>query len=174
MRLAVIFSLIFTLSACGGSSSDGDRTTASIDKLVGVWDATEVDPEEGEDVTYLVIDSEGLVSIYDYAGDEYDDAGNCYWVVRDVAGLEATGDNHYDFTWFSQNETYPVIITVSGNTLKMYDEGESSADAWVLTKSTLRESDLIPECNDFLAADANPLVKAKSAAKVQSFKPKAH
>ena len=174
MRLAFILSLMFTLSACGGSSSSGDRTTADFNKLVGVWDATYDDPDFGEDVGYLVIDSEGLLSFYDYAGDEYDNEGNCYWIDRDYAGIEAKGNNRYETTWFGDNETTIEIATVSGNTLRVRGEDEDAEDAEVFTKTNLRESDLVPECADELAVSAKPAARTQSATKVQSFKPKAH
>lgn len=160
MKKLVIMSLLSILTACGGGSGDGggDFTGGddSLDKLVGVWDATTDEGTEGVDEAYIVIDAEGYLTVYDYAGDSFDREGNCYWIDV-VDQLVPLGNNKYDSDVFTD-----LKITVSGSKMQVSgkDEGESFSVSYRRSSRTV--SDLIPECSDSFATV--PATKAKSLA----------
>ena len=75
---------MLSLTACGGGSSNNSpaETKATVASLAGIWDVGGDGGTEGKDESYMVIDSNGSVSIYDYAGDSFDNEGNCYWIEK--------------------------------------------------------------------------------------------
>ena len=164
MKKLLMMSLLATLTACGGGSGDGggDFTSGgSASKLVGMWNATTDEGEDGIDENYLAIDSDGFVSLYDYDGDTYDDGENCYWIEEDVAELKALGDDRYRVVQEGSSDTQILIITVQNNTMTIAEEGDEE-DFSTLTRSSIPVSDFTPECSDSFE-DARALIPAKKA-----------
>ncbi len=94
--------------ACGGGhvtySSDhyhpnenntGPYYATGTDELAGLYDVS-IDTEEGFDEYYLHLDEFGNGTIYDYAGDSYDDYGNCYWIIPDSLQVYHLFDTYFD------------------------------------------------------------------------------
>ena len=145
-KIALALSII-ALTACGGGGGGGDInniTGNSSKKLEGVWKSSIDEGTEGIDEAYYAFTSDGLATFYDYAGDSYDDFANCYWVGN--AQFKSKGDNKYEFTYLETAESEIITITVSGNIMTVTEEGDDESST--LTKSSLKESDLIPECDE--------------------------
>lgn len=165
MKKLLMMSLL-ALTACGGGSGDGDTDGeftggGDASKLVGVWDATTDEGVDGVDEYYISIDSEGFVSAFDYAGDSYDDWGDCYWIGIDVAQLSALGNNRYLSTPADlEDEEVEMVITVSGNTLTMRGVDDDPEDASNMVRSSRNVSSFTPRCLDSFE-DARALIPAK-------------
>ncbi len=161
MKKLVIMSLLSLLMACGGGSGDmpnGEITGGddSLDKLVGVWDATTDEGTEGIDEAYLVIDEEGFLIYYDYAGDSFQNEGNCYWIGV-IDQLFPLGNNKYDSEYFTD-----LKITVSGSKMQISGKEEGESFSVSYRRSSRSVSDLTPECSGSFATV--PATKAKSLA----------
>lgn len=82
-----------TTGTDSGTSTGGEGTN-DLSAVAGLWDASEV--EDGLlDVFYVEIFSDGNVISYDYLGDEYDAAENCYEYFSFTG--ENLGNNQYRF-----------------------------------------------------------------------------
>lgn len=154
-KLALSLS-IFALTACGGGSDSGgnnDLTSNSSAKLDGVWKSTYNEGAEGIDEMYFVFTSGGLLTIYDYAGDSYDDYANCYWIGN--AQFKSKGNNKYEISSLeagANDDPETVTITVSGSFMTIVTEDGNTRESSQLVKSYLKESDLTPECNSTSSA----------------------
>lgn len=161
---------VFALTACGGDGG-GDVLGGSSQKLDGVWKASLDEGADGIDEVYFTFTNNGLFTIYDYAGDSYDNAGNCYWIEN--ALYKSKGDNEYEITFLESEiedeDTAIFSIKVSGNTMTISDVSESVEEPLKLTKSNLKESDFTPECALTSNATSSKNDK-KSAAGIFPFK----
>ncbi|WNO08408.1 hypothetical protein [Teredinibacter sp. KSP-S5-2] len=98
------------LAACHGdgeydSYSYSTTTTTTTEVIVdaplsttdiaGLYDIS-VDTQMGYDEYYLYLDEFGNGTVYDYAGDSYDNYGNCYWITRDVIQVYHLYDDVFD------------------------------------------------------------------------------
>lgn len=128
---------------------------------MGVWDAATDEGVDGVDEYYIAIDSEGFVSTYDYAGDSYDDWGDCYWIGIDVAQLSALGNNRY-LSEDSEDEEEELVITVSGNTMTIRGVDDDPDDASSMVRSSRNLSSFTPDCVDSFE-NARALIPAKKA-----------
>lgn len=145
MKKLMILLSVLVMSACGGSSSDGDDN--NVGKLAGVWDFTTDEGVEGVDEFYMVIDSEGYISYYDYAGDSYDNYANCYWVDEDIAQLKSLGENRYEWVFFGDSDySFESIMIRSGNKLTLKET--DSSDEFVVYSASQQVSDFTPNCDD--------------------------
>ena len=154
--------LLCVLSSCGGGSSDDstgsqssinslgadisfdvgvaeipDVEEARLSAVAGLWDATYVDPEFGENVIYFEILSDGRLTRYDYRGDEFFRGfANCYAVqevsVRSLGGDQYEIDNGPDLepalvTWNRSDDD--TLIEISNGQRFVFPEliGISSA-----------------------------------------------
>lgn len=70
--VGVSFLVSFLLAGCGGSGSSSD---AQLSQIVGVWG-----DGNNDDVEYIVIDSVGTLSFYDYQADAFGTGENCYLI----------------------------------------------------------------------------------------------
>lgn len=134
------------LSACGGGgSSSGNKTTLS--DVAGIWKSeTTYEGEEGVDVVYQVIQSDGTQITYDYAGDSYDNYANCYWIDEKPDIIEL-GDGKFSQTY---DEPFVVSMSVSGDTLTItgISPEEIAGEREDLSRYSGNISDLIPDCDD--------------------------
>jgi hypothetical protein len=173
---------VFVLTACGGGgSSNSDRQSNSSQSangipssFVGVWDASTDEGVDGFDQYYLSIDASGKISTYDFAGDTFDDWGNCYWIEKDVYQLKSLGGSKYRSTAIyagSNGEFEDLEITVSGGELTSsskdvddVDDDGNTTESYTETikKSSRTVQSFTPECVDSFAA-ARSLIPAKQA-----------
>lgn len=172
----------FFLTACGGGSSgSNDSNSVSISSsangipanFVGVWDASTDEGVDGFDQFFVAIDASGKISSYDYAGDTFDDWGNCYWIAKDLFQLTPLGGSKYRSTMTEDGEVFSeeIEINVSGSsmTIKSKDVDDEDDDGnttetitETLKKSTRLVSSFTPECTDSFGA-ARALIPAKQA-----------
>lgn len=162
----MIYCSLLLLGACGGGSGGGDSTPKTpqygTSEIAGLWDMSENISTGVRDELYLHIASDGKGTFYDYAGDTYDEWGNCYWI-----------DTGIDFTHVEKNSfklgLEPVEAFVSNNklTLKMQDIGDADDDGNTLETITVelpssnkKVADFKPECSDSMAS-ARALIPAK-------------
>lgn len=149
-KLALTLSVL-ALAACGGGGGGGggnNLTGNSSEKLEGIWKSSINEEAEGIDEIYFVFTSGGLLTIYDYAGDSYDNYANCYWIAN--AQFKSKGNDKYEISSFEAGDTSEKItatITVSGSFMTMKTEEDGTVYTERLTKSYLKESDLTPECD---------------------------
>lgn len=163
MKIAVTILLSLGLAACGGGgdSNGGSDKTSALVKLEGVWKASEPMGKEGLppnetvfiDEYYLAFNSSGLMTVYDYAGDSYDNYGNCYWIGN--FQVVSKGNDKYEFTGMESNEKNVYIISADSTYLRIRPEGTSVENQSVLVISRLNTSDFTPLCNATSQADTS-------------------
>lgn len=189
-KLLVIVSA-FVLTACGGGSSKSDSesnanqsgTVSSSSSaaetvngipsnFVGVWDSSTDEGVDGFDELYVAIDASGNISSYDFAGDTFDDWGNCYWIDKNTFKLKSLGGSKYLST-----ETYPGssgaakeleikvssgVLTITGKDVDDLDDDGNTTENYTnsMKKSTKTVQSFTPECTDSFAV-ARSLIPAK-------------
>lgn len=161
MKIAVIILLSLGLAACGGSGGGDSNKTGDLSKLEGVWKANELMGKEGLppnetvliDEYYLAFNSSGLMTVYDYAGDSYDDYGNCYWVGN--FQVVSKGNDKYEFTAMESTEKNVYIITADSTYLRIRPEETSVENQSVLVISRLNTSDFTPLCDSTSQAETS-------------------
>lgn len=110
-KLGIIALLPLTFAACGGASHSHSSEYHYYDEnedhhtgpyyakdtadLAGLYDIS-VDTEEGFDEYYLYLDIHGNGTIYDYAGDSYDNYANCYWIIPNSLEVFHLFDTFFD------------------------------------------------------------------------------
>ena len=145
-----------------GSVSGGGGGVSS--DIVGVWDDSYDDPDYGFDEFYIVIDSNGNLSSYDYAGDAYDNWGNCYWINKNASKITSLGGAKYLISdSYDQEDVEEMEIKVSGNIMSWsfrdIDDGDEDGNTTEylpepdpFTRSTRTVASFTPECVDSAAA----------------------
>lgn len=166
MKKTLLTLSMFALAACGGG--DGDKTNLlsngdGISSITGVWDGTENLGSDGIDENYTVIDKNGLVTFYDYAGDSYDQEGNCYWIG--IAQIKSLGNHNFELTPLGEaagEESEEFTITRTGDKLiiEIKDSEDPDEDTVTLTKSNKSANNFTPECADSSSAHARNKVSA--------------
>lgn len=170
----IIFASLFVLTACGGGGggdSDDDNSIGGmrVESLEGVWDDTDDHGADGEDEKYIVIDKSGYVSYYDYAGDTFDEWGNCYWISEKSAQLTHISANRYTIRDLETMESGQIELYASRSILTVTeadlgdadDDGNTTETRTIrLDKSSKTVADFKPECVDSEAA-ARALIPAK-------------
>jgi hypothetical protein len=163
---------LFALTACGGGGGDDNddfTSDAKIDSLVGVWDNTEDYGTYGKDVSYISIDKNGYLSIYDYAGDTFDEWGNCYWIDEKYAQLTHLSGIQYSIKDLETSKSGVIELTATRVSLRVTEADVDDIDedgnttetrTYTLAKLTKTVADLTPECVDSEAA-ARALIPAK-------------
>lgn len=131
------------ITACGGGS--GSSSPASI---VGVWDASEDLGNEGFDEFYTVIGSDGSLTDYDYAGDSYDNAGNCYWIYRNYGAIELVEDKIYTVVYYGVSSVNFATIDVTKSKMTVTITSPQEEEPFTYKRSNKRVSDFIPECDE--------------------------
>ena len=178
MNKLLVIASAFVLTACGGGggssksdSSNSENTPANgiPSSFVGVWDASADEGADGFDTFYVAIDASGNISSYDFAGDTFDDWGNCYWIEKNVFKLTSLGGSKYSSTETFSGASKEVEIKVSGGVLSITgkdvddldDDGNTTENyTTTMKKSAKAELSLTPECSDSFAA-ARALIPAK-------------
>ena len=148
-RMYLIAVLALVTAGCGGGGSSDtpapDRggevnTTPTLDDLAGVWDVSYTySGSRGRDERYLIIQSNGDLTGYNYVGDSYDNGPNCYEVEN--LKLEDQGGGQYHF--ISNGVWVVVTVTVSDTDLKIVTEGGGKLEG---VHTSLLESDFSPVC----------------------------
>lgn len=151
MKKKLLGFVMLTLAACGGGSGDdnGGSTFGGGDRSIdGLWDATENMGQEGIDEIYYEFDKGGLLTVYDYAGDSYDQEGNCYWIFS--SSMKSLGKNKYEITpLFEEGESFVFTIARSGDNLTIeFNDPEEPSDKITIPRSTKSTSSFTPECAD--------------------------
>lgn len=165
----VIYGSLLLLGACGGGGgsggSGGSTTTTQYGTatIAGLWDMSEDVSSGVRDEIYLSIAADGKGTLYDYAGDTYDEWGNCYWIDT---GIDFVHVEQKKFKLGQEN----VEASVSNNklTLKMQDVDDIDDDSNTLETisielprlTTKKLADLKPECSDSMSS-ARALIPAK-------------
>lgn len=162
LKKAILFSFIsLFLIACESSSdsdnepdnNSGPETSNDIpDNFVGFWDETYTD-EDGTDVMYQHIYSDGRAELIDFVGDSYDNGPDCYVVIHSFT-FENQGDNAYLINDLLENEQYSYNITVSAdnNTINyIATDGRTSFEQSRVTNLTLDDVNFctVEELNSF-------------------------
>jgi hypothetical protein len=135
--------------ACGGESDDNSSNASSPAQISGFEGVYEDFYEEDGaiDEIYWVIHSTGYISLYDYAGDTYDNFANCYWIThRAMRITNPFGSGNYDLE-FLDNGSYQSYgdydLTVGPSSFNVIAaDGKLS-----LPRSNLLVSDLTPDCD---------------------------
>ncbi|UTW48044.1 hypothetical protein [Bacterioplanoides sp. SCSIO 12839] len=134
---------VMLLTACGSDSdSDSDKSVENISDLEGVYDLTTRHSDNEVDEFYMHIDKSGYISYYDYAGDSYDNEGNCYWI--DIKDSQITKTNN-GFRITERDDDYidvSISLTSSSITLKTDRENVS------YPRSSRQLNDFSPDCDD--------------------------
>jgi hypothetical protein len=171
----LVFCAFLTLTACGGGGGDDDDDFSinkkKIEDVAGIWDYSQNLGNNERDEAYLVIDNNGYLSYYDYAGDTFDDWGNCYWIEKKYAQISHLRANRYHIKYLKgDNSSGEIELTSMRSTLRVVegDPNDRDQDGNVtetrtlnLPKSTKTLQDLTPECVDS-RADARALIPAKA------------
>lgn len=180
MKKLFIYSIV-ALTACGGSSSnDGSNNSANAipSNIVGVWDSSTDEGAQGVDEAYVAINADGNVFSYDYAGDTFDNWGNCYWIAENSIQLKSRGGSKYLSTITFPNLpsiSQEVELTVSGNVLtvvgKDVDDEDGDGNTTeirvdTMTRSTRAVASFTPHCTDSfsVARSQIPAKKPKASA----------
>jgi hypothetical protein len=171
MKKLILCSL-FSLTACGGSGdggSSGGITLGKVESLAGVWDNSEDLGVDGLDESYIAIDKDGYLSVYDFAGDTFDNWGNCYWIEEKFAQITYVNGDRYKIKDLSSSDSSEVEMTVSNQklTIKEVDVDDLDEDGntteiltFELEKSSKMTADFKPKCVDSMA-QARALIPAK-------------
>lgn len=181
---------VLALAGCGGGSgksgSENNTSQSSMasassqsangipSNFVGVWDASTDEGVDGFDQFFVAIDANGKISSYDFAGDTFDDWGNCYWIEKDAFQLTSLGGSKYRSTAIysgSNGEFEDIEVTVSSGVLTTVakdvddlDEDGNTSETYTdtMTKSARTLQSFTPECADSFAA-ARSLIPAKQS-----------
>ncbi len=177
MKKTLLTLSILALAACGGGGGDKNNLTStstststsnSSGGITGVWDGTENLGTEGVDEIYYVIDSNNLLTVYDYAGDSYDQEGNCYWMA--IIQLKALGNNKYTATPLGElagKDPAEFNITRKNDklTIEFTDSESLEKESVTMTKSNKSVNNFTPECAD--SSRTVPSRKANRSAKMR-------
>lgn len=170
MKKLLIMSLLATLTACGGGSGDGGGDFSSgggASKLVGMWSGAFDKGDNRVDEVYMQIDDSGFVSYYDYAGDTYNNWGNCYWHAKRVIQLKSLGVDRYEATalLFEPPRKEILVVKIIDNTLTMQPEDDIDDEELLsFARSNRGVAGFTPECVDS-ASEALRLAPPKDVAK---------
>jgi hypothetical protein len=169
MKKTLLSLSIFALAACGGGNGDKSNllSNGGMSNIIGVWDGTENLGDEGIDEGYVVIDKNGLVTFYDYAGDSYDQEGNCYWIG--IGQLKSLGDNNFEYTPLGravgeEPEVLKMIRDGDKLTVDTNDPEDEDEDVETYIKSNKSVSNFTPECTDSSAR-----ASSKASSGIQTF-----
>lgn len=156
-KLLCCAAISILLAGCGSSSSSNSsntESTGSID-IAGIyeWDSSE-DGDEG----YTHLASNGETSIYDYAGDSFDNYANCYWISKNESQLTHNGGNSYTETYQEEDDLTGGLITVeqpltmvrTSNGLRVsgIDVHDGEPFEQVFVRANINLSDLTPDCDE--------------------------
>lgn len=147
MKFLIILITALNLIACGGESDDsGASAPASISGFSGVYE--DFDAEDGlVDEIYMVIDTLGNISYYDYAGDSYDNYANCYWISKnEIKILNTSEQGNYRLNFLNESgsieDTGIYGMTVNSQGINII----ASDGKFNYPRSNVLVSDLNPEC----------------------------
>lgn len=141
LALTILGISAFTVS-CGGDKLDNKPTyQTNLTGVVSISGLYAWDNDNGDE-GYTVFLEDGLVSDYDYAGDSFDNAGNCYWIDRNTETLTHISRNTFSIENNSNGETFQVTITSTSQGINISGPAGSSN----LLNTSLSISDLTPEC----------------------------
>ena len=114
-----------------GNSASRDIAAKEDDSgIVGLWDASTEEVNNTTDVSYVDITSSGQITMYDFAGDSSDDAGNCYWV--DTGTITHISGDTYRIK--ADRSDLDVTLQRNGNTLTVNFK-EKDAEIYTLTSN---------------------------------------
>lgn len=151
-------------SGSGASSSSSSGSSVLPSAFVGVWDGSTDEGADGFDEIYVVLSADGIVSIYDYAGDTYDARGNCYWINEKSAKLTSAGGSKYisaliDPSLPADNLELDIVVAGDNLTVKSIDIDDADDDGNTselyieyYKRSNRSVASFTPECTGSLAA----------------------
>ncbi len=141
LALTILAVSAFTVS-CGGSDLDNKQTGVSSISGLYAWDY-----DDGDEA-YTHISENGSLSIYDYAGDSFDNGENCYWIAENIATYTHVSEYNYIQEVSNTGVTSEISIrrTSSGITVSGVDvDGPFTAN---FLNSNLSISDFTPTCTE--------------------------
>lgn len=129
-----------SISSVDNSSTSSGNTT--FNSLAGTYKWPDKDNEGDEG--YIVISSSGLIVNYDYAGDSYDNEGNCYW-IGDTSQLSVISGNTMKVTHEDGTIEHAEYVA-TGDGFRLTGTDEEGPFNVTFRKVALTESDFTPEC----------------------------
>jgi hypothetical protein len=118
------------------SDDENQLTGNEISAISGLWDYSEIEPVYGDDVAYLLIesdgtsDSAGLFTVADYDQDAAGNGANCYYTIS--LPLTPLGGNQYrlDLPASDPFEERIMTMTKNGNvlTISYLDRDDQNAN----------------------------------------------
>ncbi len=143
LALTILAVSAFTVS-CGGGDLDNKQT--GISSISGLYAWNYGDGDEG----YNYISESGSLSIYDYAGDSFDNEGNCYWISENFATFTHVSGYTYLQEISSTGATGEISIrrTSSGITISGVDVDGPFSVSFLDSDQSI--SDFTPTCDELL------------------------
>ena len=139
LNIGYVVAILFTLTACGGSSGSS-KDESGIKDIVGVWDFTSTD-DELTDEAYFHISSDGAYTIYDYLGDSFDDIEDCYAEFANIGTITHLGGSDFLIVPVGEFDTDSVNMSLIN--------GQLSIEGQIIPKSTLSLSEIVSNlCSD--------------------------
>ena len=144
-KLVLILTLLVTAAmiSCKDSKKKKESGDSFPEFIQGVWQYQGAD--NGDEIgIFVTADSLGG---WDYAGDEFDQDGDCYYYVFATAAIVSYIGNEYRLKYFDSFEE-TVTIDLDGNLLTIgYDpEGEPESDTY--SKDSRTVASMTPICTD--------------------------
>jgi len=139
----------------------------SLSDISGVWDSTDLFDGK-QDQSYFVIKGYGVITSYDYMGDEVDSAlgevKDCYH-KGNVEFLTDLGDGTFETFNLENGEFDTLNMTISDNKLTIKSAEDDLAP---FPKSSLSESDFTPLCES-VSINSSGLKESFSQKQASSF-----
>ena len=132
--IGFVFLSSFVTACGGGGNGKAAPGSTGLSAIAGVYEWDDPDGDEG----YTVIQSNGDLTVYDYAGDSFDNEGNCYWITEVGAFSHVEGTTYllnYNYE-NEESETFEIEVTSRGIMVNGIEDIRTSRSI----------SDFTPEC----------------------------
>jgi hypothetical protein len=166
----LILCSVLALTACGGGGGSSEKALSKVESLAGVWDDSEDFGRLGIDESYFTLDKDGYISTYDFAGDTFDEWGNCYWIEEKLGQITHLSGDKYSFKDSETAKVTEIELIYSNQilTIKQPDTEDSDEDgnttemtAFEAKRSSKTVASFTPKCADTMS-QARTIIPAKS------------
>lgn len=144
LALTIFAVSTFTVSCGGGDLDNKTESTvtgpAGVASISGLYAWNNTNGDEG----YTNFSADGSVSDYDYAGDSFDNQGNCYWVDENSETLTHISGNLFLIEDNFDGSTAQITIVPTSLGINVTGPGGSST----LLNTNLSISAFTPECSN--------------------------